>query len=112
MSKTSAPGFPVEVFVVEHRKVVTRDMGDDPIYAFTFAPDTVNDGIFCDSPGRRPGSIAWGMSLKPVLRVPAEDYQESAIYVETTGEELRLLIACLQNLYDVNYDSNGNLKEA
>jgi len=101
-----AAGFPVEVSINDRRRIKTRDGYGDanlPVYQFTFAPDTTNDGIFCDSPGTRPESISWGMTLDPVLTDANPEYSASAIYVETTGPELRHLIECLQNLYDVNY---------
>lgn len=111
MSKSSAPGFPVEVYIIEPHRIVTRSGVGDPVYSFTFSPDTVNDGIFCDSPGERPHSIAWGISLKPVLKVPSDDYQESALYIETTGPELWHLIECLTDLYNVNFDTRGLLRD-
>lgn len=105
-----ATGFPVEVAVFDPQRIKHREAGG-PIYSFTFAPDTVNDGIFCDSPGERPDSIAWGMTLDPVLVDDNPEFSASALYVETTGPELLRLIACLQNLYDVNYGADGALRE-
>jgi hypothetical protein len=108
-----ATGFPVEVAVFDRSRIKARLVGgtdDNPVYAFTLEPDSENDGIFCDATGERPGSIAWGMTLDPVLNDDKPLGSSSAIYMETTGPELLHLIACLQNLYDVNYDADGNLK--
>ena len=104
-----AAGFPVEVAIFEPHRIKQREVGasayanSDSVYSFTFAPDTTNDGVFCDAPGYREGSIAWGMTLDPVLRDDDPEYSASAIYIETTQEELARFIASLQNLYDENF---------
>jgi hypothetical protein len=112
LAERRAAGFPVEVAVFDPERIKSRPGFDgDRILSFTFAPDTTNDGIFCDSPGERGGSIAWGLTLDPVTTDGDEDVQASALYIETTGEELLHLIACLQSLYDVNYRPSGEMRD-
>ena len=43
------------------------------------------------------------MTLDPVLRDDNSEWSASAIYIETTQEELERFIASLQNLYDENF---------
>lgn len=100
-------GFPVEVALhSELRHVQSREPG---IYSFTCAPEAEDDGLWCDSAGLRPGSIAWGLTLDPVaLEGAPTDLQASCLYVETTGPELRRLIAALEELHQVNFAHTCN----
>lgn len=95
-------GFPVEVALhSDLRHVQSRQPG---IHSFTCAPEPDEDGIWCDSEGARPGSIAWGLTLDPVtLDGAPDDVQASCLYVETTKEELERLMGALAVLYNENF---------
>lgn len=106
---TKRNGFPVEVVIFDRHRIERREgWGDDnPVYAFTLP----TSHIWCDSPGERVDSIAWGIGLDPVLiDGNYEDFQQAALYVETTASELRDLIDALQSLYDTNYHPDGRIK--